>query len=183
MIDTCRSALSLCFSAALTLFAASCASDGGGDGPACTGDKCDDPGSSAQRECELACNTSQESDCVTKCREGKAMEHCEARRSDAVDFWTKCDVGDRALTRLIAADDDAHRERATSDLVAAYQRAFASRSTWGERQSPLDHLRDLASLLEAADPRLAFLERACAQLVQWEDVHVEETVDEADASA
>jgi hypothetical protein len=82
MTDTCRSALSLCFTAALTLAVASCASEGGGDGPECDGDKCDDPGSSAQRECELACKSSQESDCVTKCREGKAMEHCEARRSD-----------------------------------------------------------------------------------------------------
>jgi hypothetical protein len=106
----------------------------------------------------------------------------DQRRADAVDFWTKCDVGDRALTRLIAADDDERREKATKDLVGAYQRAFASRSTWAERQSPIDHLRDLSALLDAADPRLPHLQRACDELVQWEDVHVEETVDEADAS-
>ncbi len=94
MTDTCRSALSLCFTAALTLAVASCASEGGGDGPECDGDKCDDPGSSAQRECELACKGSKESDCVTKCREGKAMEHCEARRSDAVDSSQKAFVPD-----------------------------------------------------------------------------------------
>jgi hypothetical protein len=106
----------------------------------------------------------------------------DQRRADAVDFWTKADAGDRALTRLIAADEDARREKATSDLVAAYQRAFASRSTWAQRQSPLDHLRDLAALLDAADPRLAYLQRACDELVQWEDVHVEETVEEPDSS-
>jgi hypothetical protein len=106
----------------------------------------------------------------------------DQRRADAVDFWTKADAGDRALTRLIAADEDARREKATSDLVAAYQRAFASRSTWAQRQSPLDHLRDLAALLDAEDPRLAYLQRACDELVQWEDVHVEETVEEPDSS-
>ena len=74
------------------------------------------------------------------------------------------------------------REKATGDLVAAYQRVFASRSTWAQRQSPLDHLRDLAALLDAADPRLAYLQRACDELVQWEDVHVEETVEEPDSS-
>jgi hypothetical protein len=113
----------------------------------------------------------------------EAIEHrVDQRRADAVDFWTKADVGDRALTRLIAADDEAHRQKATSEVVAAYQRAFASRSTWAERQSPLDHLRDLSSLLGAADPRVPHLQQACAALVQWEDVHVEETADEPDTS-
>jgi hypothetical protein len=106
----------------------------------------------------------------------------DQRRADAVDFWTKADVGDRALTRLIAADDEARRERATDDLVGAYERAFASRSTWAERQSPLDHLRDLSSLLGDADPRMAHLQKACDQLVQWEDVHVEETADDPEMS-
>ena len=93
MIAINRSSLSLSFVAALTLATASCASDGG-SGPECDGDKCDDPGSSAQRECELACKGSSESDCVTECREGKAMEHCEARRSDAIDSSQKAFVGD-----------------------------------------------------------------------------------------
>ena len=116
-------------------------------------------------------------------RPTRRARRVDQRRADAVDFWTKADAGDRALTRLIAADDgqrDARRR--PSDLVAAYQRAFASRSTWAQRQSPLDHLRDLASLLDAADPRLPYLQRACDELVQWEDVHVEETVEEPDSS-
>jgi len=94
MIDLNRSALSLGFTAALLLGAASCAVDGGGDGPTCDGDKCDDPGSSAQAECEQACKSSKVTDCVTKCREGKALEHCEARRSDAVESSQKAYVGD-----------------------------------------------------------------------------------------
>jgi hypothetical protein len=112
----------------------------------------------------------------------KTPHRVDQRRGDAVDFWTKCDVGDRALTRLIAADTDERREKATHDVIGAYQRAFASRSTWAERQSPIDHLHDVSSLLDPDDPRLAYLKRASDELVQWEDVHVEETVDEADSS-
>jgi hypothetical protein len=88
------SALPFSLASALALMAAACAADGGGDGLECNGDKCDDPGSSAQRECELACKGSSESDCVSKCREGKALEHCEARRADAVDSSQKAFVGD-----------------------------------------------------------------------------------------
>jgi hypothetical protein len=86
--------LSLSFVTSLLLVLASCAADGDGSGVECTGDKCDDPGSSAQRDCELACKGSSESDCVTKCREGKAMEHCEARRADAIESSQKAYVGD-----------------------------------------------------------------------------------------
>jgi len=108
----------------------------------------------------------------------KTSHRVDQRRADAVDFWTKCDVGDRALTRLIAADTDERREKATHDVIGAYQRAFASRSTWAQRQSPIDHLHDVSSLLVPDDPRLAYLKRASDELVQWEDVHVEETVEE-----
>src|SRR4029078_6989028 len=76
----------------------------------------------------------------------KTAHRVDQRRADAVDFWTKCDIGDRALTRLIAGADEERREKTTLDLIAAYQRAFASRSTWAERQSPIDHLRDVSSL-------------------------------------
>jgi hypothetical protein len=105
----------------------------------------------------------------------------DQRRADPLDYWSRADFGDRALTRLIAADDDAGRERATNEAVAAYQRAFATRSTWAERQSAIDHLRDLASLLAPGDPRLDYLKQACSALEQWEDVHVEETGDDPDA--
>ena len=55
----------------------------------------------------------------------------------------KVDVGDRALTRLIAAERRRRAREGGRRSVAAYERAFASRSTWAERQSPIDHLRDL----------------------------------------
>ena len=64
-----RSALSRWFAASLALALASCTAEGGGSGPECDGDKCDDPGSSAQRDCELACKSGN-ADCVTECREG-----------------------------------------------------------------------------------------------------------------
>src|SRR4029079_11217222 len=47
----------------------------------------------------------------------KTVHRVDQRRADAVDFWTKCDVGDRALTRLMAADTDERREKATHDVI------------------------------------------------------------------
>jgi hypothetical protein len=105
----------------------------------------------------------------------------DQRRADPVDFWTRADLGDRAVTRLLAAEEHSAREAALTQIVAAYERAFASRSTWAERQSALDHLRDLSSLLPQGDERKALLERACAALQQWEDLHVEDDGDEPEA--
>jgi hypothetical protein len=78
---------------ATLMLAASCASEGG-DGPECEGDKCDDPGSQAARECAAACKESDNADCEQECREGKAMEHCEARRSDALLSSQTAFIGD-----------------------------------------------------------------------------------------
>ena len=94
-------------------------------------------------------------------------------RSQAGDFWSRTDVGDRALTRLVAATDEAAREAATSEMANAYERAFASRSTWSERQTVIDHLRDLLDLIPDADDRRSHLERALAKLREWEDANVE----------
>ena len=66
----------------------------------------------------------------------------------------------------------------TAEALPAH--ASASRSTWAERQSPLDHLRDLSDLLPADDPRRAHLRYARSQLQQWEDVYVEEAGDDGD---
>lgn len=112
--------------------------------------------------------------------DAECRRRVDQRRGDPVEYWTRIDVGDRALTRLIAADDEHERSAATDELVEAYSRGFASRSTWAERQSPLDHLRDLSALLPDGDPRLAHLQRALTALEQWEDVHVEETGDDLD---
>ncbi len=64
-----------------------CAASGVDDGtddtqPTCEGDSCDDPGASADRECRTMCKG--DASCVKTCRDGKAMEHCTARESDAL---------------------------------------------------------------------------------------------------
>lgn len=100
----------------------------------------------------------------------------DQRRADPLEFWSRADLGDRAVTSLIAADDDDARAAATGELTTAYEHAFASRSTWSERQSSLDHLDDLAALLPEDDPRRPFLQRARRDLEKWEEVYVEETV-------
>lgn len=98
------------------------------------------------------------------------VDQCRARLGD---FWSRSDAGDRALTRLIAATDEPSREVATDTMIAAYERAFASRSTWSERQSAIDHLRDLLDLLPDPDARRPHLRRALADLEKWEETHVE----------
>jgi hypothetical protein len=51
------------------------------DGPSCSG-KCDDPGGSAVRGCLEKCDG--QATCFERCRDEAAVDHCEARRSDAV---------------------------------------------------------------------------------------------------
>src|SRR6188768_990314 len=79
--------------ASLPLALSACAvegteSTGGGDDEECTGDKCDDPGATSDRECEEKCGSSSNS-CFTECRDAAALDHCEARRSDAIDSAQK----------------------------------------------------------------------------------------------
>ncbi|HSB87142.1 MAG TPA: CHAT domain-containing protein [Ilumatobacteraceae bacterium] len=100
----------------------------------------------------------------------------DRRRVRIGDFWWRADVGDRALSRLVAANDDAARHAAADEMIAAYQRAFASRSTWSERQSAIDHLRDLNDLLPHPDARRPHLQRALAELRRWEELNVERGV-------
>jgi hypothetical protein len=45
-------------------------------------EKCDDPGSAADRECREMCGS--DFDCMQECRVGKGLEFCEARKADAV---------------------------------------------------------------------------------------------------
>lgn len=108
--------------------------------------------------------------------DGARTRRVDQRRGDLLEFWSRADLGDRALTCLIAADDDDARDAATRELTTAYEHAFASRSTWSERQSALDHLDDLLALLPEDDVRRSYLQRACRELEQWEQVHVEETM-------
>ena len=52
------------------------------DGESC-GTKCEDPGSTADHECRQMCP--DDPACEQECRDERAIEHCEARRSDALD--------------------------------------------------------------------------------------------------
>ncbi|HEX2785800.1 MAG TPA: CHAT domain-containing protein, partial [Ilumatobacteraceae bacterium] len=98
----------------------------------------------------------------------------DQRRMNVGDFWGRSDVADRALTRLVAAVDEPAREAATAEVLAGYERAFASRSTWAQRQTVIDHLRDLLDLIPDPDARRLHLQRAVADLQQWEETNVEQ---------
>ena len=57
------------------------------------------------------------------------------------DFWELTRVGDGALTKLVLG-----RSVSATAVSDAYKRAFDFRSTWRERSSSLEHLRDLIEL-------------------------------------
>ena len=107
----------------------------------------------------------------------------DQRRVLSGDFWSRSDCADRALTRLVAAEEEAERAAATNDVIAGYERSFASRSTWSERQTVIGHLRDLLDLLPDVDPRRAHLERALGALGDWEQTNVEQSAEATDAAA
>jgi len=106
----------------------------------------------------------------------------DQRRIRAGDFWSRADAGDRALTKLMAADGEPARTAATDEMVHAYERAFASRSTWSERQSAIDHVGDLLDLIPADDARRAHLLHALDQLDKWEQAHVERVASPTNAA-
>ena len=97
----------------------------------------------------------------------------DQRQKATVNYWARADDGDRALTEVLAAADDGSRTTAADAMIDGYQQAFASPSTWSQRQSSLDHLRDLRDLLPDGDARRDDLARALAALAEWEDVHIE----------
>ena len=103
----------------------------------------------------------------------------DRRRAAAVDYWARADGGDRALTRLLAAADTDARTAASRAMIEGYQQAFASHSTWSQRQSAIDHLRDLRDLIPVDDARCDELARALGALADWEDVFVEGATAEA----
>jgi beta-lactamase superfamily II metal-dependent hydrolase len=100
----------------------------------------------------------------------RRVDQCRAQGGD---FWSRTDAADRALTRLVAAEDEPSRQATTDTLIAGYERAFASRSTWSQRQTAIDHLRDLLDLIPDPDERRPHLQRALAALEQWEEANVE----------
>ncbi len=97
----------------------------------------------------------------------------DQRQLPGNDFWAKAAAGDRALTRLLEAKEDDEAESHQHQMVDAYQAAFATRSTWSERNSCLEHLGDLVGLLDPANPRRALIESASAELHAWEAENVQ----------
>ena len=75
------------------------------------------------------------------------------------DFWGRVADGDGALTRLMLADDDTERESATKILVDRYREAFRGRSTYAERSSSVDHLRDIEEVCPTDDANRTWLAR------------------------
>ncbi|HEY6685846.1 MAG TPA: CHAT domain-containing protein [Propionibacteriaceae bacterium] len=88
-------------------------------------------------------------------------------RSLGQDFWGRVAVGDRALTCLMLAGDKAERESATENLLDHYREAFRGRSTYAERSSSVDHLRDLDEVLPEEDERKPYLARVLDELRPW----------------
>ena len=59
------------------------------------------------------------------------------------DFWQRAALGDKMLTLLVTSPT-----AVIEDVVTSYCEAFELRSSWKERSSVLDHIRDLIALSE-----------------------------------
>jgi beta-lactamase superfamily II metal-dependent hydrolase len=87
--------------------------------------------------------------------------------SHGQDFWARVALGDRALTRLMLAGDQAERDSATKSLLNHYREAFRGRSTYAERSSSVDHLSDLREVLPDNDERKPCLDGVLKELNPW----------------
>jgi beta-lactamase superfamily II metal-dependent hydrolase len=98
------------------------------------------------------------------------------------DFWAEAEVGDRAVTRFLWSPPGADAAESQRMIVDAYTRAFDTRSTWSQRNSTLEHLRDLFELVGEEDPRRAVLQGVLNDLNQWERENVPEPAADAVAA-
>src|SRR5688572_14104278 len=113
--------------ASLPLALSGCAVEGSGDSTGdgeeeCTGDKCDDPGATADRECQEKCGSTS-NDCFTECRDAAALDHCEARRSDAIDSAQKAFTPDNI--RWACADVEGVNTNGRDDRGQEYCEYYA----------------------------------------------------------
>src|SRR5688500_2994359 len=113
--------------ACIPLVLASCAVEGGDDtgGDAegdCTDGKCDDPGATADRECEEKCG-SNSGDCFSECRDAAALDHCAARKSDAIDSAQKAFTKDNI--RWACADVEGVNTNGRDDRGQEYCEYYA----------------------------------------------------------
>jgi beta-lactamase superfamily II metal-dependent hydrolase len=79
-------------------------------------------------------------------------------------FWERAAAADSELSRLMVADTGEKRTAAARSMVRKYADAFRRRSTYSERFSSWDHLKDLCDVLSQDDPRKPLLEHARAEL-------------------
>lgn len=100
----------------------------------------------------------------------------DQRVSSYKDYWEAATFGDELLTRMLAANDRDGAAHLGDLMVAAYERAFASRSTWKERSSTFTHLCDLLDLLPEGDDRRDCLREAIGRLGDWESTYVDNEV-------
>ena len=91
----------------------------------------------------------------------------DAAPERVVDFWARAALGDREVTRLMVATTDEERSACQRDAVRHYIAACRSRSTFSERSSAVDHLRDLQDLLADDDERKPYLTAAWIELKPW----------------
>jgi CHAT domain len=89
-------------------------------------------------------------------------------RGHNAEYWDNAVAGDAALTDLLMATKS-KMANARQRMVRSYIDAFERRSTWRERASTIDHLRDLHDLLPDSDDRKSHLDQALQVLTKWEN--------------
>jgi hypothetical protein len=110
---------------ALALLTALGCSSSGGDGERtlCLDGKCDDPGSTANAFCTQKCEGSEDESCFKDCRDEAALNHCKARRSDAIDSAQRAFVPD--AIRWACADVDGVNTNNQDDRGQEYCEYYA----------------------------------------------------------
>ncbi len=91
----------------------------------------------------------------------------DAAPARGASFWARVADGDRELTAAMTGAAPGARRAAADRMVAIYREAFRRRSTFAERYSSIDHLRDLHDLLPDADDRKPLLRDALDRLAPW----------------
>ena len=102
---------------------AGCSSDSNSSTDTCSGDRCDDPNSTAKRECIEMCN-GENNTCFATSRRERALQHCEARKSDALDSAQKAFTKDNI--RWACADVEGVNTNGRDDRGQEYCEYFAA---------------------------------------------------------
>ena len=98
----------------------------------------------------------------------------DERRSLAVDFWECTKVGDELLTELLRSSDAATVSARSDRVLAAYEAAFQTRSSYADRNTSIDQIECLLELARGEDRLQRFvapLVRVTQGLARWEVVN------------